>query len=67
MSTLSEKETESLELAVSAIYFADNSDYLSTLYEIVRCIGGDKMANKLYSSPSKVYKKYVRLKVNENT
>ncbi|MFJ8531161.1 hypothetical protein [Bacillus sp. NPDC094106] len=38
---LSMKERKSLESAISAIYFADKSDYLSSLWEIVTTIIGE--------------------------
>ena len=40
---LSDKERESLQSAVSAIYFADKSDYLKSLWEIVTIIIGDNL------------------------
>lgn len=40
---LSDKERESLQSAVSAIYFEDKSDYLKSLWEIVTIIIGENL------------------------
>lgn len=43
---LTDKERESLQSAVSAIYFEDKSDYLKSLWEIVTIIIGDSLDEK---------------------
>jgi hypothetical protein len=40
---LTKKEKEILKAAIAPIYFADNSDYLSGLWQVVGAILGDKV------------------------
>lgn len=44
-----------LKAAVSAIYFADNSDYLSALWDVVKALNPD-LVEVLYLNPREAYK-----------
>lgn len=44
--------------AVAAIYFDDNSDYLSALWAIVRDLGGEEAVNLLEKDGRAAYAKY---------
>lgn len=55
---MSEK-TKALSVAVRAIYFADSSDYLSALWDIVKALGGAEAADLLEKDENAAYEKYV--------
>lgn len=44
--------------AVAAIYFDDNSDYASALWEVVKSLGGDEAVMLLGEDGAAAYKKY---------
>jgi len=58
MENLTKKEFNAIGLAVSAIYFADSSDYLSYLWQIVKAIGGEEACNLLEEDESAAMDKY---------
>lgn len=47
-----------LDEAISVIYFADRSDYLKALWEIVRVIGGEEAVSLLGSDERAAFEKY---------
>ena len=55
--------TEDVEMAlgeaVKAIYFADNSDYESALWAVVKLLGGMDAVDLLESDGSAAYQTYV--------
>lgn len=51
---MSDRPSEALKVAVAAIYFADSSDYLSALWNVVRALSPD-MAKLLEENESKAY------------
>ena len=53
-----EKIKKALNIAVKAIYFADNSDYETALYQIVAALDCDETANLLAIDSSAVVAKY---------
>jgi hypothetical protein len=55
---MSEEIELALKEAITAIYFADSSDYLSVLWTIVEILGGEEAAELLEKDESKAYKKY---------
>jgi len=44
--------------AIGAIYFADNSDYLSALWTVVSLLGGEEAVELLERDPSAAWHKY---------
>ena len=52
------KEEKALGEAVAILYFADNSDYETALWSIVRLLGGDEAVEMLEKEPHAAYKKY---------
>lgn len=52
----SKKEKEALKIAIEAIYFNDNSDYLTALWDIVKCLD-TKMCDLAMKNISKAFKK----------
>lgn len=49
---------QALGEAVSSIYFADNSDYLSSLWTIVSLLGGEEAVKLLEENEAQAYIKY---------
>lgn len=47
-----------LHEAIEAIYFADDSDYLSTLWTVVILLGGDEAIELLEQDPSAAWHQY---------
>lgn len=54
--SLTEKELEALNHAVSVIWLNDNSDYLNGLWDIIRTIIGDDLFNDEDFSNDVLYK-----------
>lgn len=46
--------------AVAVLYFADNSDYQSSLWTIVKLLGGEDAVELLGSNPKAAYDKYAK-------
>jgi hypothetical protein len=55
---LRSERDKALAAAVAAIYFDDNSDYLSALWSVVRTLGGEEAATLLDTDEQAAYKKY---------
>lgn len=53
-----EASKRALSEAVAAIYFADDSDYLQALWNVVKLLGGNEAADLLEQDESAAYKKY---------
>lgn len=51
-------QEKALGEAVAVLYFDDNSDYQSALWNIVKLLGGDDATNLLEHEPEKAYEKY---------
>ena len=58
MSITEENIKNALDKAVSAIYFNDNSDYETALWEIVGELGGQEAVDLLESNPKAAFDKY---------
>lgn len=52
------KAKQALATAISALYFDDNSDYSSALWEIVKLLGGQEAVDLLESDAHGAYEKY---------
>ena len=57
---LDDKITEALKIAVSALYFDDNSDYETALYEIVTALAGTEASQLVFDNRAEAYEKFVR-------
>lgn len=53
-------ETEALKIAVSVLYFDDNSDYETALYEIVTALAGKEASELVFNNSAEAYEKFVR-------
>ena len=53
-----EKCSKAMKAALSAIYFADSSDYISALWDVVRETGGEEAAALLEEDAQEAYDKY---------
>ena len=51
---------EALKVAVSALYFNDNSDYETALYEIVTALAGKDISTMVFERPAEAYAIYVK-------
>ena len=49
---------KALHEAIGAIYFADDSDYLSALWTVVSLLGGDEAVELLERDPGSAWHKY---------
>jgi len=49
---------KALHEAIAAIYFADDSDYLPALWQVVSLLGGDEVVELLERDPGAAYRKY---------
>lgn len=49
---------QALGEAVSSIYFADNSDYLSSLWTVVSLLGGEEAVKLLEKDEAQAYIQY---------
>lgn len=58
MKSQTPKAKQALAKAVAAIYFADDSDYQSALWDIVIILGGKKVVDLLKNNEHKAYIKY---------
>lgn len=54
------KTEKALNTAISAIYFADSSDYKKALFSIIEQLGGEKLMNECCGDISSVYKRVER-------
>ena len=52
------KEKIALALAIKALYFDDNSDYETYLWNIVEALGGDKAVDMLENDSELAYQTY---------
>ena len=50
--------SEALSIAVNVLYFNDNSDYETSLYEIVGLLGGQEAVDLLLKEPRSAFLKY---------
>ena len=58
MDDLTEKESKALGSAVKAIYFDDDADYETYLWEIVETLGGEDACDLLETDKEKAIEKY---------
>lgn len=54
---------EALSAAISALYFDDNSDYGTALWQIVLALGGQEAVDLLEDNPNAAYNKYAVVNV----
>lgn len=55
---MTDKEKKALALAIKAIYFDDNSDYASFLWDIIDTLGGEDAVNMLENDEQLAYETY---------
>lgn len=49
---------KALHTAISALYFDDSSDYKSSLYEIIKLLGGDEAVQLFEQNPHQAFHVY---------